>query len=260
MRWLFGSIVVLIAGCTTASELVGLSPNKLKEYHDNIVTVDGIKKWKCLGNPEILVEWSQINDGVCDCPDGSDEPGTSACTNNNDDLFYCENDGFIPKFIPRSSVNDGICDCCDCSDEALLSKVDNNAVDVKGNTCSKLKTELENVVKDELANYKLGQKKLLKLLSKYNIPLADGSQKNGQETIKENKLLVKKLKSEIETISQTLKDNKAVLKEEKGNFLRKLKEDDPILYAYNEIDNKEIVGSLNSSFYEVARISQASLR
>jgi protein kinase C substrate 80K-H len=53
-------------------------------------------------------------DDYCDCRDGSDEPGTSACLNGK---FWCRNIGFEGQLVPSSRVNDRICDCCDGSDE-----------------------------------------------------------------------------------------------------------------------------------------------
>lgn len=59
-----------------------------------------------------------VNDEYCDCRDGSDEPGTSACSGvAKDSGFYCANEGYRSMVIPTSRVNDGICDCCDGSDE-----------------------------------------------------------------------------------------------------------------------------------------------
>lgn len=75
---------------------------------------DGKLVWKCLGTEQVISH-SQINDDYCDCADGSDEPGTSACAHGR---FYCANKGHLPKYIRSSFVNDGVCDCCDGSDEA----------------------------------------------------------------------------------------------------------------------------------------------
>lgn len=86
--------------------LHGVPKALLKSYRPDTDTL----KWKCL-NHDTEIEWHQVNDNYCDCPDGSDEPGTSACSNGR---FYCETEH---RYIPSSSVNDGICDCCDGADE-----------------------------------------------------------------------------------------------------------------------------------------------
>ncbi|XVF19148.1 hypothetical protein REPUB_Repub11eG0084100 [Reevesia pubescens] len=86
---------------------LGISPPDEKYYKsssDSIKCKDGSKNFSK----------SQLNDGFCDCADGTDEPGTSACPTAK---FYCQNAGHVPQFVFSSRVNDGICDCCDGSDE-----------------------------------------------------------------------------------------------------------------------------------------------
>lgn len=69
--------------------------------------------FQCLDN-SMTIPFDWVNDEYCDCKDGSDEPGTSACSNGR---FYCLNLGHKPLELPSSRVNDHICDCCDGSDE-----------------------------------------------------------------------------------------------------------------------------------------------
>ncbi|VDN51226.1 unnamed protein product [Dracunculus medinensis] len=71
---------------------------------ENFTCIDGLK----------TIPFKHVNDDYCDCTDGSDEPGTSACPNG---VFHCLNRGFFAENIPSSRVNDQICDCCDGSDE-----------------------------------------------------------------------------------------------------------------------------------------------
>ncbi|KAI1007555.1 hypothetical protein K3495_g671 [Podosphaera aphanis] len=119
---------------TFAAELPrprGVGPQFAKFYKSE-------NTFTCISNPSITIKTSQINDDFCDCPDGSDEPGTAACTlisapsvlqlplttshNSTPALagFYCKNKGHFPAFLPHTHVNDGVCDsetCCDGSDE-----------------------------------------------------------------------------------------------------------------------------------------------
>ncbi|OWM89842.1 hypothetical protein CDL15_Pgr024591 [Punica granatum] len=82
----------------------GFADEKYYKSSDVIKCKDGSRKFTI----------AQLNDDFCDCPDGSDEPGTSACPNGK---FYCRNAGHVPVMLFSSRVNDGICDCCDGSDE-----------------------------------------------------------------------------------------------------------------------------------------------
>jgi protein kinase C substrate 80K-H len=101
----------------------------------------GKTEFSCISDASIKLSFDRVNDNTCDCPDGSDEPGTAACA-HIDPLspqqplpgsgsvtakvqaalpgFWCANKGHIGSYIPFVYVNDGICDydlCCDGSEE-----------------------------------------------------------------------------------------------------------------------------------------------
>mmetsp|Transcript_4175 Transcript_4175/g.5576 ORF Transcript_4175/g.5576 Transcript_4175/m.5576 type:complete len:473 (+) Transcript_4175:150-1568(+) len=88
--------------------ILGAPPSQQEKYKQAIFTCDDGKK---------TIASSSINDDYCDCDDGTDEPGTSACAGRLSARFYCTNIGFKSMYIPSSKVGDGICDCCDGSDE-----------------------------------------------------------------------------------------------------------------------------------------------
>ncbi|CAF4097964.1 unnamed protein product [Rotaria sp. Silwood2] len=80
------------------------------------------KPFTCLDG-SLTIPFEFVNDDYCDCQDGTDEPGTSACPNGQ---FFCENKGYFGTLIPSHFVGDGICDCCDGSDEYETTIVCNN--------------------------------------------------------------------------------------------------------------------------------------
>lgn len=122
------------AAASDSSRPRGVAPEFAKFYKD-------LTTFTCISHPAIQVPFAAVNDDFCDCPDGSDEPGTAACSylsrnsaltaadrpgNSELDLssvlpgFYCKNKGHRPGYVPFQRVNDGICDyelCCDGSDE-----------------------------------------------------------------------------------------------------------------------------------------------
>ncbi|KAF8099867.1 hypothetical protein N665_0236s0028 [Sinapis alba] len=107
------SILLLLAYATRSSSsplndpFLGISPQDEKYYKSSSSEI------KCKDGSRRFTK-AQLNDDFCDCADGTDEPGTSACPNGK---FYCRNAGHSPLVLFSSRVNDGICDCCDGSDE-----------------------------------------------------------------------------------------------------------------------------------------------
>lgn len=105
----FSSLLTL-SSCVAASSVKGVAPEDQHLYQP-----DSEGFFSCVSDPSIKIPISRVNDDYCDCPDGSDEPGTSACSNGK---FYCVGS---KQYIPSKLVGDGACDydvCCDGSDEA----------------------------------------------------------------------------------------------------------------------------------------------
>ena len=101
------------------------------------------------------IPYSRINDDFCDCLDGSDEPGTSACTKGT---FFCRNRGYHSAKIFKSRVNDLVCDCCDGSDEWQHPTL-------CPNTCAEAGASFRKEVADKAARYAAGNAARLGVLA-----------------------------------------------------------------------------------------------
>ena len=144
-------IITLLIQINSLPPLYGV-PNSLRSNYS-------FSKFTCFTPTSLhnLIQIPQefINDNFCDCPDGSDEPGTSAC----DFQFFCNNHGLLGKQIPSSKVNDGICDCCDASDEY------HNA-DLCKDTCELNSRETHRHIESEMEKVKKGIEKKYEIVGK----------------------------------------------------------------------------------------------
>ncbi|XP_061704773.1 glucosidase 2 subunit beta [Cydia pomonella] len=158
----------------------------------------------------VTIPFSYVNDDYCDCFDGSDEPGTSACLNA---MFHCTNAGHRPQNIPSSRVNDGVCDCCDGTDEYA-------GPDACPNTCDELGREARAEALRLAELHKEGSQIRLELIEKGN---------KRRNEMAEQLAQLEKDKSEAETI----KAEKEAIKNE-----LELKENEA-LKVYREAEEKE---------------------
>lgn len=185
------SFIVVIG----STEIRGVAPYEQQYYKVDV--------FKCRNDPTKQIPANRINDNYCDCSDGSDEPGTSACVKG---IFYCVNKGYKGTTLFSSQVNDGICDCCDGSDE--------HEGKVKCvNDCNEKGTELRKQQEEEKARIEKG----LELKKQW---IADA-----EKTLNEKRSSIDGLKSEVEKLKKVVED----LEAEKRGFEEKERAEQDII-------------------------------
>ncbi|CAO2192917.1 unnamed protein product [Urochloa humidicola] len=243
MRLLLVAALVLCASAAAASKLpldtLGIPPQDEAYYKGGVI--------KCRDGSGRFSR-DQLNDDFCDCPDGTDEPGTSACPEGK---FYCKNAGHTPITIFSSRVNDGICDCCDGSDE-----YDSN-VTCK-NTCWEAGKAAREKLKKKIATYKSG------------VVIRKEEVERAKEAFAKDEAELAKLKGEeklLQGLVDKLKEQKRLIEEaEEEERLRKEKEEKRIKeeaekkatvkkeaeHAAQEVDSKETKSHVQEDESKVA--------
>ncbi|MQL77807.1 hypothetical protein Taro_010233 [Colocasia esculenta] len=208
--------LVWIAGSAVASvpskDALGIAPQDEDYYKASVIKCkDGSKRFTR----------EQLNDEFCDCPDGTDEPGTSACPEGR---FYCRNKGHTPISIFSSRVNDGICDCCDGSDE-YDGKVKCT------NTCWEAGKAAREKLKKKITMYKDG------------VVLRKAEVEKAKKAFEQDEAELSKLKSEekiLKGLVQKLKDHKEEIeKAEEQERLRKEKEEEKLKESVEKAEQHE---------------------
>ena len=134
------------AGAAHRGLPLGVDPASAARFQGETFVCDG---------GAVSLDFSRVNDDYCDCADGADEPGTSACSNGS---FHCRNRGHQPVTVPSSRVGDGVCDCCDGSDERAAGGA------ACANTCAAAGASRRDALKREVNDYRAGLRKKRALL------------------------------------------------------------------------------------------------
>lgn len=172
----------------------GVHPDLLRSYSKTL------KQFHCLDG-SAAHPLAFVNDDYCDCVDGSDEPGTSACAGGS---FYCANFGFLPRTLPSQFVDDGICDCCDGSDELQGCE----------NTCNEARKELREQLVARIAAVENGLE-----VKKARVVQGQEMKKGWEEEVVTLEKKVEAMKEEVEEIRKrkVVEDEAAqALKEEEA--------------------------------------------
>lgn len=232
MRVIFSFCLFYLVSARVAKAAEVLRPRGVPLFKSSLY--DPTREFHCLDGSG-TISFTYVNDDYCDCQDGSDEPGTSACPNGS---FNCPNAGHEPLNVPSSRVNDGVCDCCDASDEYASNA---NCVD----TCR----ELGRAAREEAAKQRQERMKGFELRKAM---IEDGRKLKKEaevkiEELKKEKEEAEKVKAEKEEAKQIAEEPEKVALEqyteieterkEKEEADQKAKDDIEAREAFAHLDN-----------------------
>jgi len=159
-------------------------------------------------NTLIEIPPSKINDGYCDCSDGSDELKTDACSGSaswagittpaaSDYKYKCPQQTL---FLPISRLNDGICDCCDGSDEnpGICSDI-----------CGSVLAQEREAMQKLLENFTVGTKRRSESVAEFR--------RVTEETVKK----IESIRAQIPLLEQVISGKEKLVKKEKDEIVTK---------------------------------------
>jgi len=230
----FKNITLILTSCISLINAVhferiyGVAEKDLGKYQK---TPDGL--FHCLDGTQVI-PYSALNDDYCDCDDGSDEPGTSACING---VFYCNNVGNVGHYIPSSRVNDGVCDydfCCDGSDEY--------------NGRIKCPSRCEEIAKKLEIDRKKRVLMMYKAFHNHQIMIMKAMQNITQDTtaLEENKIAYEKESSKLEEMKARIKELEKIESENKDFY--------KVLYKQLVKDYKTKKDNLKKAIEDILKI------
>eukprot|EP00924_Labyrinthula_sp_SR-Ha-C_P005622 maker-scaffold_14-snap-gene-0.3-mRNA-1 protein AED:0.02 eAED:0.02 QI:89/1/1/1/0.66/0.75/4/353/472 len=168
-----------------------------------------------------FVSPDKINDNYCDCPDCSDEPGTSAFRSlkYTPQKFYCPNVRYKSIFVDKSKVNDQICDCCDGSDELTVkyNKEKNlYEIDFDSLTCE---NKCEELGVEYMKRKEAEEKSLVEGRRKKEDMLRHGKERKDEliKELEEKKKELEKLQEELRTVTDEVSSLKSLSSSASGS-------------------------------------------
>ncbi|XP_017786645.1 PREDICTED: glucosidase 2 subunit beta isoform X2 [Nicrophorus vespilloides] len=193
------------------------------------------KDFVCLDN-SLSIPFSQVNDDYCDCPDASDEPGTSACIHGT---FFCMNVGHTSTYISSSRVNDGICDCCDGTDEYVKGKCANNCQELGQSAMKEAARQSELLKAGKQIRASMCEMGIKLKAEKKDKLVIFAAQKIEAEKIMREKEQIKKNIEELESAAleqyrQIEEENKRIKQEEENKKNRQEAEDTFVRFDSNK--------------------------